>query len=305
MKTKNALLSKWIFNLFSSISVFLLVFSFFSCISSKYVAITGYDYRKITTNQREKLDFSSINYTKIAEGIFIARIEQASFPLVATIAKIDLKEEHLKIVATEQTRFVLQGFYNGFVKPEKTLSFAKRCNTNLAINANFFNFTTSFLDKLYKPLGLFVSNGMLLSPNREDFAPITFDEAKKVSMQKGSFEDAQFGIAGYNKVIEEGNIVLKGKSKRVDSRTLIGLNKVGDELFILLIDGERKTLSRGLSLIDAARFFLEMGVFEGIELDGGGSSTLVAKIEGVQHQLVPSAKKQCRRVAVNLGFISQ
>ena len=283
-------------------------------ISSKHTAITGYEYKNITTHQ-EVLDLSNLEYTKIANGIFIARVEAEKLPLIATIAKIDLTEKNLRIVATEEERFRLAKKKKSshsshpslevLVAPETTQSFATRHSTNLAINANFFNFKTFFFDKFYKPLGLFLNNGKLLSPAKKDFASIIFDETNKAKISEDLCENTRFAIAGYNKVIEQGRVILQGKYKRKDSRSLIGVNESGDTLFILLIDGERKVLSEGLALIDAARLFVQVGVFEGIELDGGGSSTLVVKIEGLQHQLVPSSKKQKRRVAVNLGFISQ
>ena len=299
MKTKNAWLLSWSLNTF----IFLLTFLLLSCVSPRHKAITGYDYRKLTTYKSETLTLSNLEYKKIAKGIFIARIENEKLPLIATIAKINLKEQSLKIVGTEEERFRLKGSCAGFVEPETTLSFAKRCDTNLAINANFFTFKTSFFDKLYKPLGLFLNNGKLLSSPNEAFGSMTFDKENLASVSDEDVKNAHFGIAGYNKVIEAGTVILKGKSRRIDSRTLIGVNERGDELFILLIDGERKALSCGLALIDAANLFLQLGVFYGIELDGGGSATLIAKIDGVQHQLVPSSKKQCRRVAINLGFI--
>ena len=77
---------------------FLLAFFLSSCISSKHTAITGYDYRKLTTHQeKQTFEISSVEYKKIAKGIFIARIENHFLPLIATIAKIDLKEKQLKI----------------------------------------------------------------------------------------------------------------------------------------------------------------------------------------------------------------
>ena len=110
------------------------------------------------------------------------------------------------------------------------------------------------------------------------------------------------GIAGFNQVLKDGKIVITGKSKKIDSRTLIGINKTKDILFLLCVDGERKKISEGATLIKATKIMKEIGAYEAIELDGGGSSTLIVKIEGVQHQLVPSSKKQFRKVATNLGF---
>ena len=273
---------------------------FTSCISNKYYSITGYDYKNITHYQtNESFDIEHIEYTKIATGIELARLANEAHPLIATIAKIDLKNPSLTIINTEKTRFK-----KGFVLAETTLSFAKRNDTTIAINANFFTFKCSFLDSLYKPLGLYINDYSVLSNAHPDFAQLVFSPNREPLIQK-SFDtssDVMCGIAGFNQVLKDGKIVITGKSKKIDSRTLIGINKTKDILFLLCVDGERKKISEGATLIKATKIMKEIGAYEAIELDGGGSSTLITKINGKQHQLIPSSKKQFRKVATNLGF---
>lgn len=274
---------------------------FTSCVSNKYSAITGYDYRNITSYQTNvSFNLEHIEYTKIATGIELARLANEAHPLIATIAKIDLKNPNLIIFNTERTRFKKKGF----VLPETTMNFAKRNDTNLAINANFFTFKCSFLDALYKPLGLYITDSTVLSNAHSDFAHLIFSANKEPLILKEFDEslDVMYGIAGFNQVLKDGKIVITGKSKKIDSRMLIGINKSRTILFVLCIDGEYKKISEGATLIKATMIMKEIGVYDAIELDGGGSSTLIAKIDGKQHQLIPSSKKQFRKVATNLGF---
>lgn len=279
------------------LAVFLI---FSSCTCNRYYAITGYDYRKITSyeNDAEFNISHSIAYKNICDGIAIGRIENTRIPLIATLAKISLENSSLKIVATEDERFNNKGF----LLPETTMNFAKRHNTNLAINANFFTYKCSFLDSLYRPLGLYIYKGRILSENREDFANFTFTKEKKAQINTDLLEDIHFAIAGFNHVIKSGKVILQGRSSKKDARTLIGFDKDEKHLFILCIDGKLEG-SLGASLIDAANIFRVLGAFEAIELDGGNSSTIIAKIDGKQEQLVPSSKKQFRKVAINLGFV--
>ena len=280
------------------IFIFLL---FTSCISNRYYAITGYSYKKITSYQSyESINIEKINYAKIIDGIEIARLENESIPLIATIAKINLKNPNLIIINTENARFKK----DGFVLAETTMAFAKRNDTNLAINANFFTFKHSFLDALYKPLGLYITDGNILSNAHPDFAQIIFS-ANKTPLILQDFApsfDVMYGIAGFNQVLKSGKIAIRGKSKKMDSRTLIGINQEKDIIFILCVDGERKKISEGATLIKATKIIEKLGAYDAIELDGGGSSTLIAKLDGKQHQIIPSSKKQFRKVATNLGF---
>ena len=247
------------------------------------------------------MDVSGISYVSVCEGVDVARLENKSIPLIITVAKVWLKNKNLKIVSTEREKFNEKGW----VKAENTLSFARASSSDISINANFFVYRCSFLDKFYKPLGLFVCDSKLLSPPLKDFSMLVFDNNNNARIVQG--EDVQdgvvWGIAGYNKVIEGGKIILEGKSKKRDSRTLIGLDKEGEYLFVLCVDGEVKRRSRGTTLIEATHIFRKLGVFEGIELDGGASSALVVKIDGKEHQLVPSSRRQLRRLAINIGFI--
>lgn len=272
-----------------------------SCISNKYYSITGYNYKNITQYQiKESFDIEHVFYTKIADGIELARLANETHPLVATIAKINLKNPNLTIINTEKARFKK----DGFVLAETTSSFAKRNDTNLAINANFFTYKCSFLDILYKPLGLYINDSSILSNANSSFAQLTFNSKKEplILQNIDDASDVMCGIAGFNQVLKNGKVIISGKSKKIDSRTLIGIDETCTTIFLLCIDGQRKKISEGATLIKATMLIKEAGAYNAIELDGGDSSTLIAKLDGKQHQIVPSSKKQFRKVATNLGF---
>ena len=58
-------------------------------------------------------------------------------------------------------------------------------------------------------------------------------------------------------------------------RTLIGWNE--NERFLVVVDGRQPDYSVGLTLPDAAKLLALIGATEGINLDGGGSSTLAVR----------------------------
>jgi len=59
----------------------------------------------------------------------------------------------------------------------------------------------------------------------------------------------------------------------VHPRTAAGRTRAGD-LLVMVVDG-RQTVSRGVSLEELAQLMLDVGAVEALNLDGGGSSTLV------------------------------
>ena len=60
-------------------------------------------------------------------------------------------------------------------------------------------------------------------------------------------------------------------------RTAVGIDRAGKTLVILLVDGRQPNYSEGVLLPELAELMHEFGIWDGINLDGGGSTTLVAE----------------------------
>jgi exopolysaccharide biosynthesis protein len=63
-------------------------------------------------------------------------------------------------------------------------------------------------------------------------------------------------------------------------RTAVGINKDTTKLFLVTVDG-RQASSLGMNLYELADLMLQLGVYHGINLDGGGSTTMVIRNEVV------------------------
>src|SRR3989339_1262823 len=59
-------------------------------------------------------------------------------------------------------------------------------------------------------------------------------------------------------------------------RTAVGINEDTTKLFLVTVDG-RQTSSLGMNLYELADLMLQIGVYQGINLDGGGSTTMVIR----------------------------
>lgn len=84
----------------------------------------------------------------------------------------------------------------------------------------------------------------------------------------------------YNAI--SGNIMLVERGKAAafpdDSpqpRTAVALDKAGKRLIIVVVDGRQPSYSQGATLEELAEILLDQGSYYGMNLDGGGSSTLV------------------------------
>jgi hypothetical protein len=91
-------------------------------------------------------------------------------------------------------------------------------------------------------------------------------------------------IGGSTVLVQGGQIVLGACSGAICSRnprTAIGLTADG-RVVLIVVDG-RQTASVGMSLVELANFFQRLGVESAMNLDGGGSSTLVVKGRVMNH----------------------
>ena len=59
-------------------------------------------------------------------------------------------------------------------------------------------------------------------------------------------------------------------------RTGIGFSKDSTTLYLVTVDGRQES-SSGMSLVEFANLMLSLGVYEGLNLDGGGSTTMVVE----------------------------
>lgn len=101
---------------------------------------------------------------------------------------------------------------------------------------------------------------------------------------------------------DEGVTYKPGEFRNVNPRTAVGLDKKGKKLFLLVVDG-RSEASKGMTYGQLAAEMVRLGAYTAINLDGGGSSTLVMRDAKGRLQVMnkPSDKKE-RAVANALGL---
>jgi len=84
-------------------------------------------------------------------------------------------------------------------------------------------------------------------------------------------------VSGDRMLVINGRPVSDLDNTRVDPRTAVGLSKDKRWLILVVVDGRETSL--GATFVELANLLVSFGVFTGMSLDGGGSSTMV--IQGV------------------------
>lgn len=109
-------------------------------------------------------------------------------------------------------------------------------------------------------------------PGAEALAALKVGQPVKV---RWTFKDRpRVAITGNKFLIEDG-VVKVVDDRELHPRTAIGYNRASKTLLILVVDGRQK-FSRGNTMVELATKMIELGADEALNLDGGGSSTMMA-----------------------------
>jgi hypothetical protein len=65
-------------------------------------------------------------------------------------------------------------------------------------------------------------------------------------------------------------------------RSGVGISRDSATLYLVTVDGRQES-SSGVSLVDFAKLMLSLGIYEGVNLDGGGSTTMIVAGKVVNH----------------------
>ena len=154
-------------------------------------------------------------------------------------------------------------------------------NVIASINGAGYNMTTG------EPSGLLVMDGVEYhSVDANGFFGILKDgtaiigTAAEYNAMKDQVQEA---IARFGAIlVKDGEIAVTHSDSYTEdraSRTAVGITKTGKVVFMVL-DGRQEPVSCGGSMQEIAQIMLEAGCVDAINLDGGGSTTYVAKQEG-------------------------
>jgi hypothetical protein len=86
--------------------------------------------------------------------------------------------------------------------------------------------------------------------------------------------EPEVAISG-NKVLLLGGVRRVVDDLEMHPRTAIGIDKGTGQVLMLVVDG-RQDFSRGMTMVELANLMTSLGAEDALNLDGGGSSTLLA-----------------------------
>ena len=153
-------------------------------------------------------------------------------------------------------------------------------------------------------LSLLVSNGdIVLPPNGKRPAFIVYKDGK-VDMQilppDADLSNIRHAVSGFRFVLEKKEP--SGKQQGTAPRTGIGLSADRRYLYIFVADGRQPEYSLGMTEFEVGTFLRYLGADIGINMDGGGSSTLVLRRKNKAVMLNKQPANGIRTVGASLGI---
>lgn len=131
----------------------------------------------------------------------------------------------------------------------------------------------------------------------------TLEEDDEVSFEINfSRDDIKYAISGAPRLLKDSEIS-EEVMKRTDAltrhpRTAIGIK--GGQVVLMTVDGRQKGHSDGMTLYELADYMLDQGIENAVNLDGGGSTTMIARRQGdILPKLVNSPSDGRERAVAN------
>jgi exopolysaccharide biosynthesis protein len=213
-------------------------------------------------------------------------------PVKVFVVSVDSRQKGISIVVSPYQ-----------YRMSTTSEFAKKMNAQIAINGGFFSRGRSS--------GLVVYEGNKWPVdgrgNQTGFFAVTKNGKPWISdkndLDSFSSDEVFMAIASRPMLVKDGKIVISEDffhGIMRGPRTAVGIDQTGRKLLLFVCDGRHKE-SIGLKMQALADIMIKFGVWNGINLDGGGSSTLyIENKAGVVNK--PSDGKE-RTVANCIGVI--
>lgn len=230
-------------------------------------------------------------------------------PYIAHIISIDLNDSGVNAFVTpiasqsEDEYFALT-----------TSNFVRQFDLKLAVNGSFFYPFAEDTPWSYYPrqgdraiaLGENMIEGKRYGKAEQEWNVICFKtDRAEISLTQKCPNLTQSAIAGREMLVKDGNLI-EHESAKAYSRTAVGVDRQGNKVWLIVVDGKQPFYSEGATLGELAQIAIDLGCDRAINLDGGGSSTLAVRqgknikvLNAPIHTKIPLRE---RPVANHLGF---
>ncbi|AHH12858.1 Putative membrane associated protein [Borrelia hermsii YBT] len=205
------------------------------------------------------------------------------------IIKSSFKESNYVIVKikNKNLKFIIpkpiydQKMNNYYFKGQTTSQFLLSNKVDIAINTSPYEIK----ENMFYPNGLYIYDKKIISNAKKAQGIIIIKNNQIIlNPKQDEIKNSDYGFSGFFPLITNGNYTKNFKENK-HPRTIIGTDKENKHLYLITVEGRGINNSKGISLNEAIDLSLNYAITNSINLDGGGSSTLVTKFNNLPHKL--------------------
>lgn len=237
-------------------------------------------------------------------------------PIMMHVVAINLATPGVRALVTPGQQHSIESETNA----RTTSEFLREFGLQLAVNASFFHPFSEVTPWNYYPrsgdrvgaVGQAIANGVEYSYPLKDWPVLCISAQQKaqIFMTHQCPPGTAQAVAGSSVVAYQGKAVATQASS-VDndgnySRTAVAVDRSGKRMWLIAVDDKQWFYSEGVTLAELAEIAIAEGADAALNLDGGGSTTLVAAttdqaqvLNAPVHTKIPMRE---RSVANHLGF---
>jgi hypothetical protein len=226
--------------------------------------------RPLPIPMHERL-FTGVDYSR--------NVQWTPRPLIIHVITVDVRSAHLGLLVTPPD-------VRGSDKPLRartTSQFLQEFGAQIAINGDGFSpwWSRGIADYYphegdpVRPRGNAASRGRVYWSTDENLPTLYISSRNQLSFDAPT--------RPFNALSGESMLVMGGASmpnlddRALQPRTAIGYSRNARYLYLVVVDGRQPFYSEGITLHELARLMISLGAAYAMNLDGGGSSTMVVE----------------------------
>jgi hypothetical protein len=235
------------------------------------LAVVGYSRgRPLPVPRRERL-FIGVEYAR--------DVRWTPRPVITHLITIDMRTQGLRFLITPPD----ERGSNEPLRARTTSRFLKEFGVQLAINGDGFSPWWSNGPADYyphegdpvRPRGDAASRGRVYWSTDENFPTLYISSRNQLSFDPPA---RPFNaLSGESLLVAGGQPVPDLENRTPQPRTAVGYSRNGRYLYLVVVDGRQPLYSEGMTLDELSRFMISLGAQYAMNLDGGGSSTMVVQ----------------------------
>lgn len=221
---------------------------------------------------KEKL-YDGVTYRRVVR--FLPR------PMIAHVLTIDTKAKGIEFLVTPPDA---PGELP--LKARTTSQFLEEFGLKIAVNGDGFGPWWSRGPADYyphagdpvAPFGFAASMGRVYATDNVEevgIRPTLYISRRNILSFNNQPNRVHHAISGERMIVLKGEVAPDLDDNQLDPRTVVGINRNGRYLYIVVVDGRQPFYSAGATFVDLAELMIEQGAFMAMNMDGGGSSTMV------------------------------